>query len=52
MLARLTQGPYRRCVDVLELISRLLFLRFPVGHAHLWLAADWLTLVEAGAADA
>jgi hypothetical protein len=39
-------------VDVLELVSRLHFLRFPVGHAHLWLAADWLTLVDTGAADA
>jgi hypothetical protein len=39
-------------VDVIELIARLHFLRFRVGCAHLWCGADWLTLIDTGAAVA
>jgi glyoxylase-like metal-dependent hydrolase (beta-lactamase superfamily II) len=33
-------------MDVIELISGLHFLRFPVGHAYLWHDPDGLTLVD------
>jgi glyoxylase-like metal-dependent hydrolase (beta-lactamase superfamily II) len=36
-------------VDVIEILPRLRFLRFPVGHAYLWQDPDGLTLVDAGA---
>lgn len=36
-------------MDVIELIPRLHFLRFPVGHAYLWQDRDGLTLIDAGA---
>jgi hypothetical protein len=39
-------------VDVIDLIARPHFLRFRVGYAHLWRGADWLTLIDTGAADA
>jgi hypothetical protein len=39
-------------VDGIELIVCLYFLRFRVGHAHLWRGAVWLTLIDTGAADA
>ena len=33
-------------MDVVELIPNLYQLRFPVGHAYLWCAADELTLID------
>jgi glyoxylase-like metal-dependent hydrolase (beta-lactamase superfamily II) len=36
-------------MNVIELIPRLHFLRFPVGHAYLWQGSDGLTLVDTGA---
>lgn len=33
-------------MDVVELIPGLYHLRFPVGHAYLWCAADELTLID------
>ncbi len=35
-------------MDVIELLPRLRFIRFPVGHAYLWHDPDGLTLVDAG----
>jgi glyoxylase-like metal-dependent hydrolase (beta-lactamase superfamily II) len=35
-------------MDVIELLPRLRFIRFPVGHAYLWHDADGLTLIDAG----
>ncbi len=35
-------------MDVIELIPRLHFLRFPLGHVYLWQDPDGLTLVDAG----
>src|SRR5580704_579025 len=35
-------------MDVIELLPRLHFIRFPVGHAYLWQDPDGLTLVDAG----
>jgi glyoxylase-like metal-dependent hydrolase (beta-lactamase superfamily II) len=35
-------------MDVIELLPRLRFLRFPVGHAYLWHDPDGLTLIDAG----
>jgi hypothetical protein len=35
-------------MDVVELIPRLRFLRFPVGHAYLWEDLDGLTLIDSG----
>lgn len=40
--------PYGRCVDVIELLSRLHLLRFPVGQAYLWRDGEELTLIDAG----
>lgn len=33
-------------MDVIELLPRLRFLRFPVGHAYLWSDPDGLTLID------
>jgi len=33
-------------MDVIELLPRLHFLRFPVGHAYLWRDPDGLTLID------
>jgi glyoxylase-like metal-dependent hydrolase (beta-lactamase superfamily II) len=33
-------------MDVVELLPQLCFLRFPVGHAYLWMGPDGLTLVD------
>lgn len=33
-------------MDVIELLPRLYFLRFPVGHAYLWRDQDGLTLID------
>lgn len=33
-------------MDVIELLPRLRFLRFPVGHAYLWHDPDGLTLID------
>jgi glyoxylase-like metal-dependent hydrolase (beta-lactamase superfamily II) len=35
-------------MDVIELLPRLHFLRFPVGHAYVWHDLDGLTLIDAG----
>ncbi len=35
-------------MDVIELLPRLRFIRFPVGHAYLWHDPDGLTLIDAG----
>ncbi len=35
-------------MDVIELLPRLHFIRFPVGHAYLWHDPDGLTLIDAG----
>ena len=35
-------------MDVIELLSRLRFIRFPVGHAYLWHDPDGLTLIDTG----
>jgi glyoxylase-like metal-dependent hydrolase (beta-lactamase superfamily II) len=35
-------------MDVIELLPRLRFLRFPVGHAYLWHDPDGLTLIDTG----
>jgi glyoxylase-like metal-dependent hydrolase (beta-lactamase superfamily II) len=35
-------------MDVIELLPRLRFIRFPVGHAYLWRDPDGLTLIDAG----
>lgn len=35
-------------MDVVELLPRLHFIRFPVGHAYLWHDPDGLTLIDAG----
>jgi glyoxylase-like metal-dependent hydrolase (beta-lactamase superfamily II) len=37
-------------MDVVHLLPRLYQLRFPVGHAYLWLDDDGLTLVDCGVA--
>jgi glyoxylase-like metal-dependent hydrolase (beta-lactamase superfamily II) len=39
---------YRRHMDVIQLLPRLYFLRFPVGHAYLWHDPDGLTLIDTG----
>lgn len=35
-------------MDVIELLPRLRYIRFPVGHAYLWHDPDGLTLIDAG----
>jgi glyoxylase-like metal-dependent hydrolase (beta-lactamase superfamily II) len=35
-------------MDLIELLPRLRFLRFPVGHAYLWHDPDGFTLIDAG----
>lgn len=35
-------------MDVIEILPRLRFIRFPVGHAYLWRDRDGLTLIDAG----
>lgn len=35
-------------MDVIELLPRLRYLRFPAGHAYLWQDPDGLTLIDAG----
>jgi glyoxylase-like metal-dependent hydrolase (beta-lactamase superfamily II) len=35
-------------MDVIELLPRLRFIRFPVGHAYLWVDPDGLTLIDSG----
>jgi glyoxylase-like metal-dependent hydrolase (beta-lactamase superfamily II) len=35
-------------MDVIELLPRLRFIRFPVGHAYLWNDPDGLTLIDTG----
>ncbi len=35
-------------MDVIELLPRLHFIRFPVGHAYLWHDPDGLTLIDTG----
>jgi glyoxylase-like metal-dependent hydrolase (beta-lactamase superfamily II) len=35
-------------MDVIELLPRLSFIRFPVGHAYLWHDPDGLTLIDSG----
>ncbi|HEY1620420.1 MAG TPA: MBL fold metallo-hydrolase [Streptosporangiaceae bacterium] len=35
-------------MDVIELLPRLRFIRFPAGHAYLWHDPDGLTLIDAG----
>lgn len=35
-------------MDVVEILPRLLMLRFPVGQAYLWCDGDELTLIDAG----
>lgn len=35
-------------MDVIELLPRLHFIRFPVGHAYLWHDSDGLTLIDTG----
>jgi glyoxylase-like metal-dependent hydrolase (beta-lactamase superfamily II) len=35
-------------MNVIELLPRLRFIRFPVGHAYLWHDPDGLTLIDAG----
>jgi len=35
-------------MDVIELLRRLRYIRFPVGHAYLWHDPDGLTLIDAG----
>jgi glyoxylase-like metal-dependent hydrolase (beta-lactamase superfamily II) len=35
-------------MDVIELLPRLHFIRFPVGNAYLWHDSDGLTLIDAG----
>lgn len=35
-------------MDVIELLPRLRFIRFPVGHAYLWHDLDGLTLIDTG----
>jgi Metallo-beta-lactamase superfamily len=35
-------------VDLIQLMPRLYFIRFPVGHAYLWHDPDGLTLIDAG----
>ncbi|MBL7491916.1 MBL fold metallo-hydrolase [Frankia sp. AgB1.9] len=37
-------------MELVRLLPRLYFLRFPVGHAYLWLDDDGLTLVDCGVA--
>lgn len=37
-------------METVKLLPRLYFLRFPVGHAYLWLDDDGLTLVDCGVA--
>ncbi len=37
-------------MDVIELIPRLHFIRFPIGHVYLWEDPDGLTLVDSGVA--
>src|SRR5712691_1843645 len=39
---------YRCRMDVIELLPRLRFIRFPVGHAYLWHDPDGLTLIDTG----
>lgn len=38
-------------MDVIEVLPRLLMLRFPVGAAYLWRDDDELTLIDTGTAD-
>jgi glyoxylase-like metal-dependent hydrolase (beta-lactamase superfamily II) len=35
-------------MDVVEILPQLRFIRFPVGHAYLWLDRDGLTLIDCG----
>jgi glyoxylase-like metal-dependent hydrolase (beta-lactamase superfamily II) len=35
-------------MDVIELLPRLRFIRFPVGHAYLWHDPDGLTIIDTG----
>ena len=35
-------------MDVIELLPRLRFIRFPAGHAYLWHDPDGLTLIDSG----
>jgi glyoxylase-like metal-dependent hydrolase (beta-lactamase superfamily II) len=35
-------------MDVIQLLPRLSFIRFPVGHAYLWSDPDGLTLIDTG----
>jgi glyoxylase-like metal-dependent hydrolase (beta-lactamase superfamily II) len=39
---------YRCHMDVIQLLPRLYFLHFPVGHAYLWHDPDGLTLIDTG----
>ena len=39
---------YRCRMDVIELLPRLRFIRFPAGHAYLWHDPDGLTLIDSG----
>jgi glyoxylase-like metal-dependent hydrolase (beta-lactamase superfamily II) len=39
---------YRCRMDVIELLPRLRFIRFPAGHAYLWHDRDGLTLLDTG----
>src|SRR6185312_12020908 len=41
-------GAYRGRMDVIQLLPRLYFIRFPVGHAYLWSDPDGLTLIDTG----
>ncbi len=42
----MSESAYRGPVDVVQLLPRLHFLHFPVGHAYLWEDFDGLTLVD------
>ena len=44
----LRSARYRCRMDVIELLPRLRFLRFPAGHAYLWHDPDGLTLIDSG----
>ena len=42
--------PCMGAMEMVKLLPRLYFLRFPVGHVYLWLDDDGLTLVDCGVA--
>jgi len=44
----LRSARYRCRMDVIELLPRLRFIRFPAGHAYLWHDPDGLTLIDSG----